>query len=412
MMSRRPREAARTLLQAVSVTTIGVLPAFLVGALAVQIRGDLQLGPIQLGLAAATLFAVSGILARPLGRLVQRIGPVRGMTVSASMAAIALTGVGFAPTLPLLIVALAVGGLANATAQPSANLGISRAVGPQRLGLAFGIKQSSIPAATLLAGLAVPGIALVLGWRYAFWFGGVIAVGVALWALLTIPAGPGEARVHEETEDRGTPRGGLVVLTIGGALAAGTSTSLGVFLVDSAVLSGISPGSAGLLFAASALLGLLLRIGFGAAMDRHPTRSPYILIANLLTVGVLGYVLIGTGFTPLLVAGSLLTYAAGWTWTGLLHFGVVRDNRRNAATATGVLQTGLSLGSAAGPLLFGVLVEATSYRTAWFTAGAVSLIAAFTFRAGRLMIRRSRELSTPLNPSTSANPANNDGKPS
>lgn len=409
MRPRRPPEAAGTLLQAVSVTTIGVLPAFLVGALAVQIRGDLQLGPIQIGLAAATLFAVSGILARPLGRLVQRIGPVRGMTVSATLAAIALTGVGFAPTMPLLIVALAFGGLANAMAQPSANLGISRAVGPGRLGLAFGIKQSSIPAATLLAGLAVPGIALVLGWRYAFWFGAVIAVGVALWALLTIPAGPGEARVHEETKDRGTPRSGLIVLTIGGALAAGTSTSLGVFLVDSAVLSGISPGSAGLLFAASALLGLLLRIGFGAAMDRYPTSSPYVLIANLLTIGVLGYVLIGTGFTPLLVAGSLLTYAAGWTWTGLLHFAVVRDNRRGAATATGVLQTGLSLGSAAGPLLFGILVEATSYRTAWFTAGAVSLIAAFIFRAGRRMIRRSRELATQSNP---ANSANNDGKPS
>ena len=78
---------------------------------------------------------------------------------------------------------------------------------------------------------------------------------------------------------------------------------------------------------------------------------------------------------------------------GLVHFAVVRDNRANAATATGVIQTGLSLGAAAGPLLFGLLTAATSYDTAWLAAAVVAALAAVTFTVARRMIRRSRALT-------------------
>ena len=384
--------AALTMLQTVSVTTAGVLPAFLLGALAVQIRADLHLGPADIGLAAAALFAVAGVLARPAGHFVQRIGAGRGMMLCALFAAVSLAGVGLAPSFPVLLAALIVGGVANGLAQPAANLSISRAIGPGRLGLAFGIKQSSIPAASILGGLAVPGIALVFGWRWAFLIGAGAAVGIAAWALLRSPRSRMLSANEEHPPDRGTPRAGLLVLTIGAGLASAAATSIGVFLVDSAVQSGLKPGSAGLLFAGAAVLGLVVRIGLGGAMDRFHARSPYVLIANLLIIGAVGYLLLGIGNTPFFVVGALLASSGGWTWPGLVHFAVVRDNRLAAASATGFLQTGLSLGAAAGPLVFGFLVEATSYRTAWLAAGAAALIAAATFRIGRRMIRASRGL--------------------
>lgn len=391
--------AAVTMLQAVSVTTTGVLPAFLLGALAVQIRGDLNIGPAEMGMAAATLFTVSGVLARPLGGLVQRIGAAKGMVASATLAAVALAGAGLAPTFALLIVALLVGGLANAMAQPSANLGISRAVNPNRLGLAFGVKQSSIPAASMIAGIAVPVIALAVGWRYAFLLGSLLAIAIAVWAFFsapgTRPTQPGET----PKADRGTPRGGLITLSVGAGLAAAAATSLGVFLVDSAVESGMDPGTAGLLFAGAALAGLVIRILLGLAMDKYPQRSPLVLITNLLALGVIGYLLLALGTSSLLfVLGALLAYGAGWTWPGLVHFAVVRDNRANAATATGVIQTGLSLGAAAGPLLFGLLTAATSYDTAWLAAAVVAALAAVTFTVARRMIRRSRALTAAETP--------------
>lgn len=379
---------ATMMLQAVSVTAAGVLPAFLVGAMAVQIRHDLDIGPAGIGLAAATLFAVAGLSARPLGLVVQRVGAGRGMTISATLAALSLSGVALAPTYAVLVVALVVGGAANAMAQPAANLSISRTVRPGRLGFAFGVKQSAIPAATLLGGLAVPGIALVLGWRWAFALGAVMAVGIAAWAAFAGAGSRMQTASSEGEADRGTPRGGLVVLTIGAGLASAGATSLGVFLVDSAVLVGWTPATAGLLFAGSALLGLLVRIGLGAEMDRHPRRSPYVLIANLLTGGAVGHLLLGLGNGPLFLVGALLAYGAGWSWPGVLHFAIVRDNRLAAASATGFLQTGLSLGAAVGPLAFGVLTQATSYRAAWLATAAVSLVAAMTMRMGRRIVRR------------------------
>ena len=45
-----------------------------------------------------------------------------------------------------------------------------------RQGLSFGVKQAAIPVSTLLAGAAVPTVALTLGWRWAFVLGGLRAM--------------------------------------------------------------------------------------------------------------------------------------------------------------------------------------------------------------------------------------------
>jgi MFS family permease len=380
------------LVQAVSVTVVGVLPPFLVGALAVQLRADLDIGLGALGLATAAMFAVSGSLSRPFGALVQRVGSRRGMILAGLLSCASLAGVGLAPSYPVLVAALVVGGLGNSIAQPAANMRISELVPGRRLGLAFGIKQSSIPAATLLGGLAVPGIALVVGWRWAPGAGAALALAVACWAALSRHTAAPRRGDGTEEIDRGLPRGGLLVLTIGGGLGAAASTSLGVFLVDSGVNAGLSPAAAGLLFAASSLLGLAVRIGVGWLADRHPRRSHYLLIANLLTGGALGYALLAAGTPAVFVAGAVVTYGAGWAWTGLFHFAIVKDNRLTAASTTGFVQTGLSLGAACGPLAFGVVAQATGYRTAWLATALLSLAAALTIRAGRRMVRRSRGL--------------------
>jgi MFS family permease len=371
---------------------MGVLPPFLVGALAVQLRADLGIGLGALGLATAALFAVSGSLSRPFGALVQRIGSQRGMTLAAVLSATSLAGVGLAGSYPALVAALVVGGVGNSIAQPAANMRISELVSSRRLGLAFGIKQSSIPAATLLGGLAVPGIALLIGWRWAPGVAAGVALGVAAWAALVGRVRLAARGDGTEDPDRGLPRGGLLVLTIGAGLGAAASTSLGVFLVDSGVDAGLSPAQAGLLFAASSLLGLGGRIGVGWLADRYPRRSHYLLIANLLTCGAAGYALLSLGTPAVFVAGALLTYGAGWAWTGLFHFAIVKDNRLTAASATGFVQTGLSLGAALGPLAFGVLAGMTSYRTAWLATAVLSLAGALAIRAGRRMVRRSRGL--------------------
>jgi MFS family permease len=75
----------------------------------------------------------------------------------------------------------------------------------------------------------------------------------------------------------------------------------------------------------------------------------------------------------------------------VLHFAVIRDNRGAAASVTGFVQTGLSLGAATGPLLFGLVAQA-SYTAAWIMTAALSLAGAVTVRVSRRMVRRSRGL--------------------
>lgn len=386
--------------QAMAVTVVAALPVFLVGALAVQLNDTLGIRPGQLGLAAGTAFTVSGLVARRAGRLVQAVGARRGMVGAALLSTISLTITGLTTNLGVLLVAMVVCGLGNATAQPAANLRLSTAIRPGRFGLAFGIKQSSIPIGTLGAGLAVPGIALTVGWRWA------CATAAALALVAALIAGFGENGPHRHRPATPTPRSApptpmryprsaLSLIAIGGGLGAAASTALGVFLVGSAVHTGIAPGTAGFLFAICSAIGIVVRIGLGWSVDRGAGRYVYLLVSNLLAGGTIGYLMLALRTPAVFVAGSLLAYGAGWTFTGLLHYAVVRDNRGVAASATGILQTGLSLGAAAGPLIFGLLVAVHSYGAAWIGTAAMSLLGAVFLRFGRQALGRAHLLLEP-----------------
>jgi MFS family permease len=188
-------------LMVVTATMLGVLPVFLLGGLAVQVRDDLNLTEAGLGIATATFFAASALFSLPGGRLSERIGGERGLLVGAAGSLAALLGVAtLAQSLLGLVTSMVVGGIGNGVTQPSANLALARRVRPGRQGVAFGIKQSAIPGATLLGGLAVPIVALTVGWRWAYGGGAAVAALFALWALWALsrashgPSGATSAR--------------------------------------------------------------------------------------------------------------------------------------------------------------------------------------------------------------------------
>ena len=83
----------RPILLAVAVATVGVLPAFLTGGLAVQMREELSFGAAALGLAVAAFFASSSLASAVMGRLVERIGSHLGMRLAAVGSAASLLGV-------------------------------------------------------------------------------------------------------------------------------------------------------------------------------------------------------------------------------------------------------------------------------------------------------------------------------
>src|SRR5919112_1128879 len=382
----------RAVLLAVAVATATVLPAFLTGGLAVQVRGELTFGAAALGLAVAAFFACSSLASVVMGRLVERIGSHRGMRLAAAGSAASLLGIALlAESWAVLVACLVLGGLANAVSHPATNLSLAREVPAGRQGLSFGIKQAAIPVATLLAGLAVPTIAVTLGWRWAFAGGAALALAVAF----LVPAGTRKSAVSRSgvKGDKDARTGPLFLLALGIGLGSTAATPLGAFLVESSVAVGLRVETAGLLLASGSAASIAVRVLFGRLADGM-SGGRLLLVAAMLATGVAGFAMLATGKATLILPGALLAFAAGWGWPGLFNFAVVKTSPGAPAAATGITQTGASGGAALGPLVFGLVAEAASYDVAWLVSGTVALAALGAILIGRRMLLRDLRAET------------------
>ncbi|GAA4864021.1 MFS transporter [Saccharopolyspora rosea] len=362
----------RVLSSVAAVVTVGVFPVFLVGGLGVQLRQDLHFGAALLGFAAAGFFAVAAVFSRAMGWLVERIGSRSGMRLAALGSALCLGGMALAGSAGWLLVLLWIAGLPNSLGQPAANLLIAQGVPAHRRGMGFGVKQSSIPAATLLAGVAVPAVALTVGWRWVF----AIAAVVALVAAATVPWLPQAERsaAPAGTGEAGSGRGALVLLALAGGLGSAAANALGAFVTSTAVDVGFRPSTAGLVLSLGSAAGLTIRLLVGVAADR---RNPNLVrtITVMLLVGSVGYALMAVPRPGGFLVGVAVAFGAGWAWPGLLNFAVAKLNPGRVASATSFTQTGIYFGGSAGPLLFGVLAEQVGLGGAWLVAGVAAVVA-------------------------------------
>lgn len=365
-------------------TTIAVsVPVFLVGGLAVQISDELRFSPAGLGLAVSAYFGASALASVPAGALVERYGSARISRYGIALAAASLIGIAAGVhALWSLVAILALGAGANAMGQLASNTSLARHVPARRQGLSFGVKQAAIPVSTLLAGAAVPTVALTVGWRWAFVLAGVLAAG----AVLLVPGEPdGGRKRREEAAKQAT--GALVVIGVAATLAAAAANALGTFLVDSAVARGIGPGSAGLALTLGSAVCVAARIFGGWQADRHPSRQVGV-IAGLLACGAIGLLLLAVPGTLSLVTGVILGFGLGWSWPGLMNFAVVRLHPQAPAAATSITQTGVYAGGCVGPLGLGALASAAGYPTMWVVAAIAMLTAAILMLVGSRLLRR------------------------
>jgi predicted MFS family arabinose efflux permease len=367
-----PAGLARPAVLAIAAGAASVLPGFLVGALALQIRADLG---VSVGAVAAgvTVFFAAGALGAGLGgRLAERVGALRAIRgcVVATAVLLLLAAV-LAQSLAVLLALLAAAGLTNAVCQPAINLFMADQVSLDRQGLAFGIKQSGIPMAVLVSGLALPVLALPLGWRptFAICSAGILAVGVAVGR-----AAP-SFRAPPERPRPPRPSRKLVVTAVGAALASSGPSALGAYLVASAVDVGIAEGVAGVLSAAGSASSLVVRIALGHRADRRRDYGFSTMVA-LLLAGAGGFALLAIGEPAPFVAGVFVAFALGWGWPGLFNLAVVDLYREAPGAATGVSQTGIYVGAAAGPAVYGLLASEIGYQAAWGVVGGLSLTAA------------------------------------
>lgn len=384
-----PLRPTRTVGAAVLSTASGALPVFLLGGVAVQLRADLGFGEGRLGLSITLFFALSAVASSRAGRLTEKLGIRRAMSVTAVVAGAALLIIAAAPGWWVLALGLVVGALGNAFAQPAANLLLARGIARGRQGLAFGVKQGAVPLTSLVGGLAVPVFALTIGWRWAF----VAAAGLALSLLLLAPRDLAPPAVTIGAPPPGlsdATRRPLLVLSAAAALGNMGANSLGVFLVESLVARGTAEATAGIMLVAGSLLGVMMRVSLGWWADRTH-RELFSVTAGMLAAGAVGYACFASAVGALVPVGVVLTFGAGWGWNGLFSYSVVASNRDAPATATGITQGGLYVGGMAGPGLFGLVVERAGFGAAWATLAVLVAAASACMTVGsRMMVRRPR----------------------
>jgi len=374
----RPPGTARVVLAGSLALTATVVPAFLTGAMSGRIGGDLGFGEGGAGAAIAIYFVGAGLLAVPMGRVTERVGPGRALRGGVAVsAACSLAIAGLASAWWQLAVLLFVAGTVVGLVDTGAARAFGDAVPEERHGVAFGTKEASIPAASLLAGASIPVLADQAGWRTAFALGAVLAPVV--W--LVVPRLAGSAATSGD-EGEGRPAG-LVLFAAGAGLAVAAATAAGTLLVPAVESRGWGEDDAGVLLAVASATSITVRILSGLRGDRHP-RATWSTLLALLAGGAAGAVLLATFDAGIAtVVGSIAVVGAGWGWTGLAFQTAVRVAHDRPAAAASVVLTGLSVGGVAGPAAFGAVASASSYEVSWAVAAAALVVGGALIAASR-----------------------------
>lgn len=371
-------------------TVVVVLPVFLVGGLAVQMEEDLRMTATALGAAVAVFWGVSAVLSARAGSMAQRLGSRRGMLLSVIVGLVSLLGIAFAtPHWGWLFCWLALAGFANALGHPSSNGLLIGQVSVRNRAFAFGLKQTAVPTATLVAGISVPLLALTVGWAWTFAIAAVLAVPL-LPAIARVvprdrPAAARDTRATTSLPPRLKPF--LLATAVAAAMGSAPANALGAFTVVTAVDAGFTPATAGLLLGLGSAAGCLVRPLVGLAADRGIGGS-MATVSLMLVVGCLGLLAMAWGSPALFAVGCVLGFGFGWGWNGLVHYVVSHRSHPFTAQATGIAQSGTYVGGTCGPLAFGIILATFGASAAWTAAAAVAAMGSVAALAAFRLERR------------------------
>jgi MFS family permease len=179
-----------------------------------------------IGFVVGVFFGVSALSSPLMGRLAERLGWARAMRGAALTVGAALGAAARREIAPFV---RSGDGARRRGARPGPSRGQpgSRArTAVSRQGLVFGFKHAAIPASSALAGVALPLVAIPLGWRWVYALAAVVAVGAAS----LVPSSPGRFELggrsldDDETDHRRSSLSLLVIVSIG--------AGLGIFATD------------------------------------------------------------------------------------------------------------------------------------------------------------------------------------
>lgn len=377
---------------ATAAMVVAMLAPYTVSALGPSLVSDLQLPRSAVGGLVTATFAVACVASLVAGRVVDVSGPRRGVAGLAVLVLAGLLAATLAPGYGWLLAALAVNGLALALANPSTNLLVAARVPSPKRGLAIGVKQSGVPLSAFAAGLVLPPVAAVAGWR-----AGMAAAAMLPAALLVVVWWSVPRDAPRQAGGRSTSRSALspwlaglmaFSLLLGCGLAA-VNTYLPLYASQQL---GLSDAAAGSVLASFGSAGLVARVVWTRLADR--------LIDVTVALGWLSLAAAGATVLLALAAGSgtWLVWAGavgvGATATAANAVSMLAVLRRGGATghASALVSLGFFGGFAVGPTACGLLADHAGWGSMWLVVAVVFATAA---AAGALLSRAARRGAPP-----------------
>jgi MFS family permease len=167
---------------------------------------------------------------------------------------------------------------------------------------------------------------------------------------------------------------------------------LGIFYVETVIDAGLAAGTAGLLLAFGSVASIVARLLVGSLVDRGSMRPLPLMTAMILSGALAGAMFALSRSTPVLLVATVIGFAGGWGWNGLISYVAVRLHPGSPGEATGATQGAISLGGVLGPASFGLLADVLSLREAWLLLTASSVVGASLI--GVVALRATRSSAT------------------
>jgi sugar phosphate permease len=379
---------------------LGSLSALAVAPLAPFLLDGLGLSRVEVGLFLPAVYLGGVVMSLPAGWATERAGV--GWPLAAGLALIGTTVAlaALAPAMPAFLALLILGGFGFSILNPATGRAVYDWFPAGQRGLAMGVKQAGLTIGGIVSALALPPLAVALGWRAALAAGGAVSLACALLVAAVYREAPGRQATPGGTRPRladlrPVVRRPGVVVVLGCGLALGTAQSavlayLALFARDA---FGLSSVDAARLLAVAHLGGVAGRLGWGAASDRAfaGRRRPG-LTANAV-VGAAGFALfaLGGALPPVVTIGVAFVAGMGaFGWVGL-YFALMAEigGARFAGLMTGLGVIFAWGGVLLGPPLFGALAQATdSYRPGWLALAGLALAVAAVLPRLRPLVQR------------------------
>ena len=351
----------------------------------------------QLGLLVGMFSIMSAVAQTPLGMLVDRIGARWPLILATGALGGSFVGYGLVSSYEAMMVLAVIGGTANAVFHPADFSILAARVDEKRVGRAFSFHAISGNIGWALAPIIMIPLAKYLGLEMAFIIGGCIGLAVA--AVLVLQASHLETDAdkpkteRKAVDDLPPEKKGLRLLFSRAALLL-----LGFQIVNSMAFGGIRNFSIPALdaitsidpsFIAIALTSYLIGSSFGNLAGGFATdyyRKPQVLFTvNILIIAALT-ALIGLVEMPAIL--TIGVFATAGTLNGMLL--PVRDllvravaPKGQMGTLYGFTSSGLSLGNAVTPVVFGWVMDNGDPRWIFYASALLMLLALATYTEAR-----------------------------